>query len=96
MFRVGAPFAVRAEGMALDSLLGHRLFTPARNPQDGEPVFNGRIPNLIGLPPAARTVDIVLLTLPYIPTGAPPHRAIPSNLSLMVWQQGAAEEAQVP
>lgn len=82
LFRVGAPFAVRAEGQALHSLLKQRLFDDAARPQADAPVFNGRIPNLIGLPQATRTVDIVLLTLPYIPTGLAPLAVGPTNALL--------------
>ncbi len=69
LFRVGAPYRVRAQDAALDSLLTHHLFEPALPGRRDAPVFNGRIPNLIGLPPGTRSVEIGLLTLPYIPTG---------------------------
>jgi signal transduction histidine kinase len=79
LFRVGAPFAVRADGVSLDSLLGNRRFEEAIQPHDGAPIFNGRIPNLIGLPAATRSVEVVLLTLPYLQTGLAPLSVGPTN-----------------
>ncbi len=87
-FRVGAPFAVHAQGMPLQSLLSRRLFASSATPDAGAAastraadaaVFNGRIPNLIGLPPGVRTVEIRLLTLPYIPSGLVPLGLGPTN-----------------
>ncbi|MCW5631512.1 MAG: hypothetical protein KIT47_21765 [Rhodoferax sp.] len=86
-FRVGAPFVVHADGTPLQSLLTRRLFVRAAPDAGGAPatragqaaVFNGRIPNLIGLPRGARTVEIRLLTLPYIPSGLVPLGLGPTN-----------------
>lgn len=85
-FRVGAPFVVQANGVALESLLARRLFrsaAPVAGKAAATPranvVFNGRIPNLIGLPRGARTVEIALLTLPYIPSGLVPLGLGPTN-----------------
>ncbi len=91
LYRVGAPFVVRAQGSALESLLTLHLFAPtvpvtngAAAPRSAETVFNGRIPNLIGLPHEVRTVEIVLLTLPYIPTGLARLTLGPTNALLPV------------
>lgn len=69
MYRVGAPFRISAQGAALDSLLTPRRFGSTPAGRRDAPVFNGRIPNLIGLPQATRTVEITFQTLPYMPTG---------------------------
>lgn len=79
MYRVGAPFMVCTGNSALDSLLARRQPEIVPRAHRDAPVFNGRIPNLVGLPPATRTVEIVLLTLPYIPTGLAQLSVGPTN-----------------
>ncbi|MEO7939596.1 MAG: ATP-binding protein [Burkholderiaceae bacterium] len=85
VYRVGAPFVIQAHGIALASLLTPRLFTSwaapgARSETTAQPaVFNGRIPNLFGVPPGARSAEVTLLTLPYIPTGLAQLELGPTN-----------------
>lgn len=76
LYRVGAPYQIRADGVTLVSLLARNRFEPARVPGVARPdtaatppVFNGRIPNLFALPATATHVTVDLLTLPYIPSG---------------------------
>ena len=71
LFRVGAPFTISANDQPLVSLLhGDRLladtsaFTGSQ-----QPIINGRIPVLFALPLGAQSVQISLLTLPYISAG---------------------------
>ena len=68
VYRVGAPYQVRFDGAPVASLLTRAKFAASDMPA-ASAVFNGRIPNLFALPQAARSIDIDLLTLPYIPTG---------------------------
>lgn len=75
VYRVGAPYQVRVDGVPVASLLTRTLFTPPQitpaghHTQSAPSIFNGRIPNLFALPSGANSIDIDLLTLPYIPTG---------------------------
>ncbi len=74
LFRVGAPYTVRAGDQGLVSLMAHRWFghatglLPTEQPAP-DTVFNGRIPALLALPEGADTLVVDLLTLPYIPSG---------------------------
>lgn len=85
LFRVGAPFTATADGMALPSVLTRRHLEPMaapRQPNEALPIFNGRIPTLLAIPLGTRTVQIDLLTLPYIPMGLTFVQVGPTN-SLM-------------
>ncbi len=85
LFRVGAPFRASSDGPALSSLLTPRQFDPMASSHDSPPdatraVFNGRIPALLAIAPGTRTVQIELLTLPYIPMGLTVVQVGPTNI----------------
>jgi signal transduction histidine kinase len=60
-FRIGAPYAIRADGQAL------RPAQPAANPRFD--TYNGRVPALFALPPQARNLEIATTALPYLASG---------------------------
>lgn len=71
LYRVGAPYTVRAGDQGLVSLMAHRWFGHGTGllPTAQDTVSNGRIPALLALPEGAGTLVLSLLTLPYIPSG---------------------------
>ncbi len=88
IYRVGAPFVATAQDHPVGSLLTRRLFAAPTHDSASQadaragPVFNGRIPALLAVPQNARTVQIELLTLPFIPTGLTEVKLGPSNALL--------------
>jgi len=86
LFRVGAPFVANALGAPIGSLLTQHWYEPSLHDTAtqgrGDLIFNGRIPNLLALPQDARTVEIRLLTLPYIPVGLAAMTLGPANALL--------------
>ncbi len=88
LFRVGAPYVASALGVPLDSLVARNGNAPtgasagSATTLRAAPIFNGRIPNLFALPKDAQTIDIRLLTLPYIPIGLAMATLGPTNALL--------------
>jgi signal transduction histidine kinase len=86
LYRVGAPFVAHALGKPIGSLLTQHWYEPSLHDAAargrGDLIFNGRIPNLLALPPDAHTVEIRLLTLPYIPLGLAAMTLGPTNALL--------------
>ncbi|RYY78703.1 MAG: hypothetical protein EOO24_44035, partial [Comamonadaceae bacterium] len=83
LFRVGAPYVLRADdGRPLPMLSTAGRPFSARS--DARSVHNGRIPALYALPPGTRHVDIDLLAPPYVPSGLVRAEIGPSELLLPV------------
>lgn len=95
LFRVSAPYRVTAAGRPLAllnarALLSPDLFGAGTLTVDG--VHNGRIPALFALPAGTTSVDVELLTLPFLPSGIVRAQMGPTDL-LLPAQAGAAELA---
>ncbi len=88
LFRVGAPYVASAPGVPLGSLVAQNGYAPtgaspgSATTMRAAPIFNGRIPNLFALPQGAQTIEIRLLTLPYIPIGLAVAALGPTNALL--------------
>ncbi|MES2941283.1 MAG: ATP-binding protein [Pseudomonadota bacterium] len=105
IFRVGAPYRIEADGVALTLLSANQrsrtgpFMLSGRAEGSSNSIYNGRIPALFSLPPGVRSIRLELQTLPYMPAGlvrlvtGPTHALLPLHVSTVHEVVGYADAA---